>query len=228
MHWLLALDRRLFDFFNQSFVNPFFDWLMPILSGDHGVKGVFIILAVAAGVAMLVFGDRRMRLCAVMTALIVGTNDGLICNTIKHAVGRPRPFVVLPEARNFGRIGHGYVAPRFGPDGRPIPPPRGNSMPSSHAANWFAATMVLFVYYRRSLWFTLPLALAVSFSRLYNGVHFPSDVLAGAIIGAGYAIAALTALQTLWNWAGKKWFPQWHARLPSLLNPRPPAENAPS
>ena len=35
----------------------------------------------------------------------------------------------------------------------------------------------------------LPMALAVSFSRVYNGVHYPSDVLAGAILGAGYAAA---------------------------------------
>ena len=71
-----------------------------------------------------------------------------------------------------------------------------NSMPSSHAANWFSATMVLFLFYRKSLWFMLPLALAVSFSRLYNGVHYPSDVLAGAIIGAGYAAAAAIALES--------------------------------
>ena len=68
-----------------------------------------------------------------------------------------------------------------------------NSMPSSHAANWFAATMIAFLFYRRSLWFMLPMALAVSFSRVYNGVHYPSDVLAGAILGAGYA-AALASL----------------------------------
>jgi membrane-associated phospholipid phosphatase len=46
-------------------------------------------------------------------------------------------------------------------------------MPSSHAANWFAATMILFIYYRRSLWFMLPGAILVSFSRIYNGVALP-------------------------------------------------------
>ena len=93
------------------------------------------------------------------------------------------------------------------------------SMPSSHAANWFAATMILFIYYRRSLWFMLPGAILVSFSRIYNGVHYPSDVLAGAILGAGYAAASVWTLNSLWQWAGRNWFPLWWRNFPSLLDP---------
>jgi hypothetical protein len=99
-------------------------------------------------------------------------------------------------------------------------------MPSAHAANWFAMTTVLFLFYRRSLWFMLPLALTVSFSRVYNGVHYPSDVLAGMILGAGYAAAGVVALQTIWNWAGKKWFPLWHEKMPLLLKPEGRREKA--
>ena len=152
-------------------------------------------------------------------ALIVGTNDGLICNTLKHAIARPRPFVMNPEARVYGKIGKGYVTPVFDQDGMNLVANKGshNSMPSSHAANWFAATMVLFLFYRRSLWFMLPLALGVSFSRVYNGVHYPSDVLAGAIIGAGYAAAVAIAIESAWQSFGKKYFPQWHAKMPSLV-----------
>ena len=80
------------------------------------------------------------------------------------------------------------------------------SMPSSHAANWFAATMILFVYYRRSLWFMLPGAMLVSFSRIYNGVHYPSDVLAGAILGAGYAAASVWTLARSGNGPGENGF----------------------
>jgi membrane-associated phospholipid phosphatase len=214
MHWLQTLDTNLFLFVNRSLANPFFDWLMPVLSGGGGAKGGLIALAVAVGLALLWFGNRRARLFVLMMVLIVATNDGLLCNTLKHAVARPRPFVTLPEARVFGVLGKGYVPP----DEMAVNTGSRNSMPSSHASNWFAATMVVFLFYRKSLRFMLPMALAVSFSRVYNGVHYPGDVLAGAILGAGYAAAAVIGLQAAWNWIGEKWFPLWHAQMPSLLN----------
>jgi membrane-associated phospholipid phosphatase len=201
MHWLQTIDIALFRFINGSLSNPFCDWLMPLMSGGDGVMRWFVPLAVAVVVGTLGFGSARARLCALMIFLVVALGDPLVVNTIKHLVERPRPCMVLPG-----------VVERLGctPSG---------SMPSAHAANWFAMTMVMFLFYRRSLWFMLPLALTVSFSRVYNGVHYPSDVLAGMILGAGYAAAGVVAAQTIWNRAGKKWFPIWHARLPSLLNP---------
>jgi len=225
MHWLQTLDTNLFLFVNRSLANPFFDWLMPVLSGNGRVKGGFIALAVAAGLALLCFGNRRARVFVVLMVLIVATNDGLLCNTIKHAVARPRPFVTLPEARVFGNVGQGYVPP----DEMAANTGNRNSMPSSHAANWFAATMVTFLFYRKKVRVVAPMLLmasAVSFSRIYNGVHYPSDVLAGAILGAGYAAAAVIGLQAIWNRVGKKWFPQWHAQMPSLLNPEVRSEMA--
>jgi len=93
------------------------------------------------------------------------------------------------------------------------------AMPSSHAANWFSLTMVFFIYYRRTLWFMLPLALAVGFSRIYNGVHYPSDVMAGAILGAGYSVAIIWMFDTFWQFIGPRCFRLWKTRLPSLINP---------
>jgi len=45
--------------------------------------------------------------------------------------------------------------------------------------------------------------LAGQFSRIYNGLHYPSDVLAGAILGAGYAAATIWCLEALWQWPAK-------------------------
>jgi membrane-associated phospholipid phosphatase len=201
MHWLLTLDIGLFHFINRSLGNSFFDWLMPILSGANGVMRWFVPLAVAFVIVALIFGGTRARLCALMIFLVIAIGDPLIVNTVKHAVARPRPCITLPD-----------VVERLGCTDT-------GSFPSAHAANWFAMTMAFFIFYRKSIWFMLPMALAVSFSRVYNGVHYPSDVLAGAILGAGYAAAFAVMLEIAWQFAGKNWFPVWHQKLPSLLNP---------
>ncbi len=202
MHWLQTLDINLFRFINQTLMNPVFDQLMPWFSGN----ALFPAALVVAVVLFLWLGRTRGALCVLMLALVIGLGDGLVTNTLKHAVGRERPFLVLADVHCLaGRSGSG-------------------SMPSSHAANWFAAAMVLLVYYRRSAWIMFPLAALVGFSRIYNGVHYPSDVLAGAILGAGYAGAFLWLFQSLWQWVGQRWFPLWWRRLPSLLAPPQPRQ----
>jgi hypothetical protein len=143
-----------------------------------------------------------------MIVLVIALGDPLVVNTIKHLVARPRPCLALPD-----------VIER-------LDCTASGSMPSAHAANWFAMTMVMFLFYRRSLWFMLPMALLVSFSRVYNGVHYPGDVLAGMILGAGYAVAGVVALQTIWNRVGRRWFPAWHAQMPSLLSAECGVRNA--
>jgi 4-amino-4-deoxy-L-arabinose transferase-like glycosyltransferase/membrane-associated phospholipid phosphatase len=198
MHWLQSIDTALFYFINRSLSNPFFDWLMPVLSGN-GVMQWFVP-AVFIGFVAALFGGTRVRLCALTMAFVSLLGNALVINVIKHAVARPRPCMALTD-----------VIERLGCTAS-------GGMPSAHAANWFAATMIVFLFYRKSLRFMLPMALAVSFSRVYTGVHYPSDVLAGAILGAGYAAAGVIGLQAAWNWIGKKWFPLWHAQLPSLLN----------
>jgi membrane-associated phospholipid phosphatase len=219
MHWLQTLDTNLFLFVNRSLTNPFFDWLMPLLSGGNMAKFGLIAVAIAAGIALLRFGNQRARLCVVLMIFVMATNDSLICNTLKHAVHRARPFVTLPQDRLFDDVGKGYLPPVLNKNGVNLAASLGshNSMPSSHAANWFAATMVLFLFYRKSLWFMLPLAFSISFSRVYNGVHYPSDVLAGALIGAGYAVAVAVIMESMWQHFGKQWYPRWHDKVPSLV-----------
>jgi 4-amino-4-deoxy-L-arabinose transferase-like glycosyltransferase/membrane-associated phospholipid phosphatase len=195
--WLQSIDTALFRFVNQSLTNPVFDWLMPFLSGNP-----FFIPALVLGCAALIwFGGRRGRLAVLFLALVLALGDRYVCRTLKNATNRDRPYLTLVDTR---------LRVKIGPS---------KSLPSSHAANWFAASMVLLIFYRRSWRFMLPMAAAVSLSRVYNGVHYPSDILAGAILGAGYAGAMVWSADALWKWSGHKWWPLWWRRLPFLMQP---------
>src|SRR5437867_1805053 len=175
MSWLRSLDVALFRFINETLSNSLFDRIMPFFSGNS----VFVPLLVALAAILVWKKGARGRVCLIMLALVICLGDPLIVNTVKHAVGRLRPFNDIPDA--ITRVGRGGSF----------------SMPSAHAANWFAATTVLFVYFRRSVWCMLPLAATVGFSRVYNGVHYPGDVFVGAILGAGYAAGLVRSLEGL-------------------------------
>jgi len=144
-----------------------FDALTPVVAfismlGDSGL--IWVVLALL----FLFFAQLRR---AGLMALVSLAGSVLVVNVVlKHLVGRPRPYEVLPEIV------------------RLIPPPSGSSFPSGHAASAFAAAVIMYLYLPKK--FGIPallLATAIALSRLYLGVHYPSDVLAGAVIGSAIA-----------------------------------------
>ena len=145
------------------------DAALPWISGtaDHGE--VWILLA---AVLLLLRRQRRYG-AAVACGLVL---DLVACNLVlKPLIGRVRPFAVNPDVLLL------------------IAPPGDASFPSGHTAASFAAVFAL-----RSagspLWKpALVLAAVIALSRLYLYVHWPSDVLGGALLGAavGWAGAKL-------------------------------------
>src|SRR3954468_21191863 len=89
------MDVGVFRFINETLSNPIFDKIMPFASGN---KFFFPVLAIV-GMLLLWKGGKRGWICAMMAALILWPGDSYICNTIKHAIGRARPFVALQDAR---------------------------------------------------------------------------------------------------------------------------------
>jgi membrane-associated phospholipid phosphatase len=104
-----------------------------------------------------------------------------------------------------------WAFPRARPHLDPlIAVPHSHSFPSGHAATSFACATVLGAAAPRWRFALFVLAILIAWSRVYNGVHYPLDVFAGAILGLGVGVGLLRALPRLG--AG---------RLRSLRVPRP-------
>jgi undecaprenyl-diphosphatase len=106
----------------------------------------------------------------VMTLLAVALADWA-STAIKALVDRPRPPLHYAEPKTL------------------VPLPHDASFPSGHAATSFAAATMLTFYFPRLAPLFYVLAAAVAFSRVYVGVHYPLDVVGGALLGVLVAIA---------------------------------------
>ena len=209
MSWLHSGDNALFRFINLSLGNPFFDKLMPLASDTPG----FVPLVLLVLVMLIWRGGARGRICAAM--LVLGFVRGRLgdcrcCQTRRRA---PPPFPSFSRCHRARRkkrqLQHAFVARAelvFGE--RSIGVHFLPAQPLLHAAVGLARKFLPDLQRR-------PLS-------------FDSGLLDGAIIGAGSGAAIVWSADALWRWAGRRWFPLWHARLPSLLQPEmeiPPPAN---
>lgn len=142
---------------------------------------VFVAAApVAAGAALL--GGDSVRPALRLAASEAGALG--VVYALKSVFRRPRPYRTIPEIRP--RDLHHTGDDPFDP----------YSFPSGHAATSFAIATSLTMSDRRWAVPSLAWAAAVSVSRVWHGVHYPSDVLAGAVVGAGSALVVYALLPT--------------------------------
>lgn len=155
----MNFDMAILDLIQSNIRTGFMDAIMPFITqlGDAGL--IWIILSIG-----LIIPKKTRKIGFVMIiALIL---NGIICNIIlKPMLARIRPFDVNTAVKLL------------------INKPRDFSFPSGHTSASFTAASVLF--FRKSKLFvpSLVLAFLISFSRLYLYVHYPSDVLAGLVLG---------------------------------------------
>lgn len=165
---LLELDIKVFYFLNKDLMNPVFDLIMPVITNE-----IFITLPVLAVVLYFLFkGSRRVRLSIICMIVAVLLADAVAYRLIKPYFGRLRPCDILPGVHVLAQAG------RF-------------SFPSNHAANMMALSVIAVYFYRKYGWLVFAAALLVGYSRIYVGVHYPLDVLAGFILGGLSALLVI-------------------------------------
>jgi undecaprenyl-diphosphatase len=183
LEYLEALDTRLFLYINGKH-NSFFDVIMYWASNQFFWIPLYLIL--------IVWLIRRFRKSAwyyiIIVILLEIASDQLSSNLIKNLVRRPRPSHVASLAPYI----HLSAA---GPGGL-------YGFVSGHASNSFALVLFLILTlppacrnlkYAMAAW-----ALLVSYSRIYNGVHYPGDVLCGALLGSLLAAAAAALFRSFY------------------------------
>jgi undecaprenyl-diphosphatase len=143
-----------------SFLNPLLVGITYLATGGT----IWVALAV-----LIAWRTRRPILpTGVLAAVCVWGADG-ISHLLKATTDRPRPYVALPHLHTL------------------ISRPTSASFPSSHATTAFAGAVVLSFLLPRLWPLFLAAAALVAFSRVYVGVHYPSDVIAGAATGVIFA-----------------------------------------
>ncbi len=171
LEYLAHLDTVLMHFINVSLANPVTDFLMPLVTDDIFLRSLYAV----ALVIILWKGDRRLRWIVLFSILTLALTDSSVNVYLKHWFNRIRPCHTLTDLRVLVDCGAGL------------------SMPSSHAANSFGQAMLFAVAYPKTRWGLVGFAAMVALSRVFVGVHYPFDVLVGALVGAliGFIVAKI-------------------------------------
>jgi undecaprenyl-diphosphatase len=140
------------------------------------------LVALLGLVGVLLAVRERHDLLPVLAVAVAWPCEALTVALLKRAVGRPRPPLADPSL-------HPLVAL-----------PNSSSFPSGHAAAAFAFAVALSLLAPRLRWLYLAVATLVAVSRVWLGVHYPSDVLAGALVGGACGWLGASAARAYDSW----------------------------
>lgn len=182
MHSLFEMewDKTLLRYINNRWQSPFFDWLLPFLRNADTWVPFYLFL-----VLFVLLNYKKTGwwwfLAAACTPVLT---DFVSSSIIKEHIIRLRPCND-PALAGWLRILPGLSLPQS------------SSFTSSHAANHFGMAMFLFLTFKKVIgpwaWLLFLWAAAICYAQVYVGVHYPLDIIGGALVGSmiGYITAAV-------------------------------------
>jgi len=172
LEFFYIIDVSLLYFFNKTLSNPAFDKFFVLITDVKSWLLVYIIF----WSLMFFKGDKKNKVAAVMILLLIVFSDQISSQIIKNLFARIRPCHIYQDLNLLLSCKNSF------------------SFPSSHAVNNFAAATYLSFFFKKYKKIFFITAVLIAISRVYLGLHYPSDIIAGALIGAllGYLFYILT------------------------------------
>lgn len=172
---ILNQNTMLFYMINNGLDNNLFDFIMPLITNF----GSIIAWAIICGLLFIFGGEKGKKVAILGFAALFISN--VIVYFLKFVIAEPRPFLALPNVDLLVSETEPY------------------SFPSGHTASSFAAAVIIGLKYKlnfkgknyRLIYPLLAFAGVIAFSRIYIGVHYPLDVVFGAVVGILSALVVL-------------------------------------
>jgi undecaprenyl-diphosphatase len=170
-----SIDVWLFRFCNDTLSNSAFDRFFPFITEvKHWYIAYIIVLAIT-----FFKGGRAGKITVLTSLILIAVSDQISSSLIKNLVERVRPCNALENVNILAGCTGSF------------------SFPSSHAVNNFAIAVFYSSFFKKYRTLLFIVASLVAFSRIYVGVHYPSDAIGGAIIGSGIGFLFVFILRFL-------------------------------
>lgn len=162
--FLYSIDLAIFYFFNHTLSAGFLDRFFSLITNVNNWYVAYVILL---GISF-VKGGKKGKIAAIGVIILIIFSDQINFRILKEFFQRARPCIALND-----------VITPLGCNGT-------FSFPSNHALNNFAAAVFFYRFFPNLKWILFTTATLVAVSRVYLGLHYPSDILGGAIIGTAF------------------------------------------
>lgn len=174
-----SIDLGIFYFFNHTISARFLDKFFSIITN---VNNWYIAYAILIGISWTK-GGRTGKIAVIGVILLILFSDQLGHKVLKEIFQRLRPCNALED-----------VITPLGCTGS-------YSFPSNHAINNFAAAMFFYRLFPKLKWILFSTAFLVALSRVYLGLHYPSDIIGGAILGMIFGFLFAEGVIRIESWS---------------------------
>lgn len=164
---MIDVDIDIFRAINVGLSSAVLDPVMATLAYKPLLMAVFAL----GGLLAYIFGSAKLRWALFWCGVVFVCGD-VIVYVVKNSVMQVRPCTALEWANVIAKCSDSY------------------SFPSRHTTAVFGVMVVMSLNFKRGAAAFLGFAMLMAFSRVYAGMHYPFDVLVGALLGTGFAIAA--------------------------------------